>query len=207
MPARIRLQRYGKKGKPFFHIVIADGRAPRDGRFIEKIGTYNPLTNPADINIDVDRAMTWLKNGAQPSETARAILAYRGVLYKYHLQKGVLKGALTQEQADAKFEAWLQEKDAKIRNKKLQNDLSHKNDLKARLDAESKVNLKKAEALQRKRSQAAAALEAAALDAVPATEVEEAQEEAQEEVQEETQAPAEESPAAEENNAPADNEQ
>lgn len=203
MPARIRLQRYGKKGKPFFHIVIADGRAPRDGRFIEKIGTYNPLTNPADITIDVDRAMTWLKNGAQPSETARAILAYRGVLYKYHLQKGVLKGALTQEQADAKFETWLQEKDAKIRNKKLQNDLSHKNDLKARLDAESKVNLKKAEALQRKRSQAAAALEAAALDAVPAPEVEEAQEE----VQEETQAPAEESPAAEENNAPAENEQ
>jgi small subunit ribosomal protein S16 len=91
MPARIRLQRFGKKGKPFYHIVIADGRAPRDGRFIEKIGTYNPITNPAEINIDFDKAVTWLQNGAQPSDTVRAILSYKGVLFKAHLQKGVKK--------------------------------------------------------------------------------------------------------------------
>ena len=114
MPVEIRLQRHGKKAAAFFHIVIADGRAPRDGKFIEKIGTYNPTTNPATINLDADKALTWLNNGAQPTDTCRAILSYKGVLYKNHLQGGVKKGALTQEQADAKFAKWLSEKDAKV---------------------------------------------------------------------------------------------
>jgi len=114
MPVKIRLQRHGKKAAAFFHIVIADGRAPRDGKFIEKIGTYNPTTNPATINLDADKALTWLNNGAQPTDTCRAILSYKGVLYKNHLQGGVKKGALTQEQADAKFAKWMSEKDAKV---------------------------------------------------------------------------------------------
>jgi small subunit ribosomal protein S16 len=117
MPAKIRLQRHGKKGKAFFHIVIADGRAPRDGKFIEKIGTYNPTTNPATIEMDTDKALTWLQNGAQPTDTCKAILSYKGVMYKNHLAKGVKKGALTQELADAKFEKWLEEKEAKIGKK------------------------------------------------------------------------------------------
>jgi small subunit ribosomal protein S16 len=114
MPVKIRLQRHGKKAAAFFHIVIADGRAPRDGKFIEKIGTYNPTTNPATINLDADKALTWLNNGAQPTDTCRAILSYKGVLYKNHLQGGVKKGALTQEQADAKFAKWMSEKEAKV---------------------------------------------------------------------------------------------
>ena len=118
MSVKIRLQRHGKKGKPFFHIVAADARSPRDGKFIERIGSYNPNTNPATIVLDTDKAVTWLNNGAQPTDTARAILSYKGVLYKTHLNKGVKKGALTQEQADAKFNAWLDSKDAKIQAKR-----------------------------------------------------------------------------------------
>ena len=118
MPAKIRLQRHGKKGKAFYHIVIADGRAPRDGKFIEKIGTYNPNTNPATIELQFETALQWLKNGAQPTETARAILSYKGVLMKLHLDKGVIKGALTEEQAEAKLVKWLEEKNSKIENKR-----------------------------------------------------------------------------------------
>jgi len=118
MATRIRLQRHGKKDKAFFHIVVADGRAPRDGAFIEKLGVYNPNTNPATIDINFDSALTWLKNGAVPSDTCAAILSYKGLNLKKHLDGGVQKGALTQEQADAKFAAWLQEKDSKIENKK-----------------------------------------------------------------------------------------
>jgi small subunit ribosomal protein S16 len=118
MPAKIRLQRHGKKGKAFYHIVIADGRAPRDGKFIEKIGTYNPNTNPATIELQFETALQWLKNGAQPTETARAILSYKGVLMKLHLDKGVVKGALTEEQAEAKLVKWLEEKNSKIENKR-----------------------------------------------------------------------------------------
>ncbi len=117
MPAKIRMQRHGKKAAGFFHIVVADGRAPRDGKFIEKIGTYNPNTNPATIVLNFDKAMAWLEKGAQPSDTCRAILSYRGVMYRYHLAKGIKKGALTQEQADAKFAKWLQEKESKIQGK------------------------------------------------------------------------------------------
>ena len=114
MPVKMRLQRRGKKGKPFFHIVIADGRAPRDGKFIEKIGTYDPVSKPATIDISADKAVQWLRNGAQPSDTVRAILSYKGILYKFHLLKGVDKGALTLEQAEVKFEAWKEMKTAKI---------------------------------------------------------------------------------------------
>ena len=106
MPAKIRLSRHGKKGAAFYHIVVADGRAPRDGKFIEKIGTYNPVHNPAEINLDVDKALTWLQNGAQPTDTVRSILSYTGVLYKNHLVKGVKKGAFTEAQAEVKFLAW-----------------------------------------------------------------------------------------------------
>ena len=152
MPTKIRLQRKGKKGQPFYHLVIADGRAPRDGKFIERIGTYNPLTKPADINMDFDRALYWLQTGAQPTDTVRAILAYSGVLYKNHLNKGVKKGALTQEQADVKFAAWLTEKREKIENKAKQAELDKKGDSKKRHEAERKVNEARAEEIAKKRA-------------------------------------------------------
>jgi len=117
MPVKIRLQRHGKKGKPFYWVVAADSRAKRDGRFLEKIGTYNPNTNPATIDLDVDGAVKWLQNGAQPTDTARAILSYKGALLKNHLAGGVKKGALTEEQAEAKFTAWLEEKASKVAGK------------------------------------------------------------------------------------------
>jgi small subunit ribosomal protein S16 len=138
MPSKIRLQRHGKKGQAFFHIVIADGRAPRDGKFIEKIGTYNPNTNPATIDINFDKALTWLRNGAQPSDTCRAILSYKGVMYKNHLLKGVTKGALTEEQANAKFEKWLEEKEGRIIGKKEKLASSKDSAYKKRMADESK---------------------------------------------------------------------
>ncbi len=114
MPVKIRLQRHGKKGKPFYWIVAADSRAKRDGRYLEKIGTYNPNVNPAEVNLDVDGAVKWLQNGAQPTDTAKAILSYKGAMLKNHLVGGVRKGALTEEQAEEKFKAWLEEKESKI---------------------------------------------------------------------------------------------
>ena len=117
MATKIRLQRHGKKGKPFYHLVIADSRAKRDGRFIEKIGTYNPNTKPASIDINFDSALNWLQKGAIPTDTARAILSYKGVLLKKHLLEGVKKGALTEEQALEKFEIWLKEKEEQIAKK------------------------------------------------------------------------------------------
>jgi small subunit ribosomal protein S16 len=114
MATKIRLQRHGKKRKPFYHIVIADSRAKRDGKYIERIGSYNPVTNPATIDLKLDRAVYWLQTGAQPTDTAKAILSYTGALYKNHLLKGVTKGALTEAEADKKFEAWMKEKEAKI---------------------------------------------------------------------------------------------
>ena len=118
MPVKIRLQRHGKKGKPFYWIVAADARAKRDGKYLEKLGTYNPNTNPAQINLDVDGSVQWLQNGAQPTDTARAILSYKGVMMKNHLAGGVRKGALTQEQADAKYNAWLEGKGNAVDAKK-----------------------------------------------------------------------------------------
>ncbi|WP_158840995.1 30S ribosomal protein S16 [Polaribacter sp. L3A8] len=117
MSVKIRLQRHGKKGKPFYWIVAADARAKRDGKYLEKIGTYNPNVNPAIIDLDVDLAVTWLQNGAQPTDTAKNILSYKGAMLKNHLVGGIRKGALTQEQADAKFAAWVEAKEAKISDK------------------------------------------------------------------------------------------
>ena len=118
MPVKIRLQRHGKKGKPFFWIVAADARSKRDGKYLEKIGTYNPNTNPATIDLNIDSAVQWLHNGAQPTDTAKAILSYKGALLKHHLDGGVRKGALTQEQADAKLATWLDAKSGKVDAKK-----------------------------------------------------------------------------------------
>ncbi len=167
MPARIRLQRHGKKNQPFYHIVVADGRAPRDGRFIEKLGTYNPLTNPATIDLNFDRAVEWVKNGAQPSDTVRRILSYKGVLLRHHLQIGVTKGAISQEQADVKFNEWKQAKEAKINSVKSAAESTIRDTRKARLEAEKKANEAKAAAVAAKR-QAALEAEAAAKAAAAA---------------------------------------
>ena len=143
MPVRIRLQRHGKKGKPFYWIVAADGRAKRDGRYLEKIGTYNPNTNPASVELDVDQAVKWLENGAQPSDTARTLLSYRGAMMKYHLNGGVKKGAFSQEEADKRFATWLEEKQAKIQMKIDGLDKDKATDLAQRLEAEKAVNQKR----------------------------------------------------------------
>lgn len=152
MPTRIRLQRKGKKGRPFYHIVIADGRAPRDGKYIERIGTYNPVAVPAEINIDFDRALYWVKTGAQPSDTVRNILSYKGVMYKYHLLRGVEKGAMNEEQAEAKFDAWMNEKLEKISGRLKEKESSERETLKGRHEAEKKVNEDRAKALAEKRA-------------------------------------------------------
>lgn len=189
MSVKIRLQRHGKKGKPFFWIVAADSRAKRDGKFLDKIGTYNPNTNPATIDLNLDSAVQWLHNGAQPTDTARAILSYKGALLKHHLDGGVRKGALTQEQADAKLAAWLDEKTNKVTSKK--EGLS-KAEAKAKADA-----LKAEKVANEKRANAAAdALKAAELTEEVAEEVSEV---ATEVAVEETAA-VEEAPAAEESN-------
>jgi len=118
MPVKIRLQRHGKKGKPFYWIVAADARAKRDGKYLEKLGVYNPNVNPAQIELDIDGSVQWLQNGAQPTDTARAILSYKGVMLKKHLAGGVAKGALTEEQAEEKFNAWLEDKGKAVDSKK-----------------------------------------------------------------------------------------
>ncbi len=168
MPVKIRLQRHGKKGKPFFWIVAADSRAKRDGRFLEKLGTYNPNTNPATIDLNVDHSVQWLQNGAQPTDTARAILSYKGVLLKKHLLEGVKKGALSQEQAEEKFSSWVSEKEQAVANKesKIAED-------KAKAKAEA---LKAEQAVNEARI--AAAEEAAAEEAAPEAAAEEAAPEA-----------------------------
>lgn len=172
MPVKLRLQRHGKKGKPFYHIVAADARAPRDGKFIERVGSYNPNTNPATIELDVDKSVKWVQNGAQPTDTVKAILSYKGVLYKNHLLKGVAKGALTEEQADAKFATWLQEKQSKIDGKKSNLSSAKTNAYKERLAAEAEFNKKKAEAILAKNTPVAEVAEPVAEEAAP--EVEEA---------------------------------
>lgn len=156
MPVKIRLTRRGKKRAPFYHIVIADSRAPRDGRFIESIGRYNPTTNPATIELDFDKALDWLQKGAQPTDTCRAILSYKGVMMKKHLLEGVKKGALTEVQADEKFQTWLKEKESKIQAKV---DMLKKGidaDAKKRFEAETKIREARAEELAKKTAEAAA---------------------------------------------------
>ena len=158
---KIRLARRGRKKLAMYDVIVTDARAPRDGRFIEKIGTYNPLTNPASINLKDDRAFHWLMNGAQPSDTVKAMLSYRGIMMKKHLQIGVVKGALTQEQADAKLAEWVKTKTAKIEAKRSKLSESKQAQAKARKDAESKVREARAEAIRKKNEAAAAAPQAA----------------------------------------------
>ena len=185
MSVKIRLQRHGKKQKPFYWVVAADARSKRDGKYLEKIGTYNPNTNPATIELNLDSAVKWLHNGAQPTDTAKAILSYKGALLKHHLDGGIRKGALTQEQADAKLAAWLEAKAGKVDAKK--DGLS-----KAQADAKAKA-LKAEKEVNAKRLAAAAQAEADAIAAAtPAVEEEVVAEEevaveaASEEVVEET---------------------
>ena len=183
------MQRHGKKGKPFYWVVAADNRSPRDGRYLEKLGIYNPNTNPATVEINIDNCVKWLENGAQPSDTARTLLSYRGVMLKHHLNGGVRKGAFSAEEAEKKFEAWLQEKEAKIQAKV---------DGLSNAEAEAKAAALAAEkAVNEKRMADAAAAEAeeAASDEAPAEEVI-AEEAPAEEVAVE-EAPAEEAPAEE----------
>ncbi len=140
MAVKIRLQRHGKKGKPFYWVVAADARSKRDGKYLDKIGTYNPNTNPATIDLNLDKAVQWLHNGAQPTDTARAILSYKGALLKHHLDGGVKKGALTQEQADEKLNNWLEQKAGKIDSKKEGLSKEKADAREAALKAEQKVN-------------------------------------------------------------------
>ena len=185
MSVKIRLARRGRKKQAIYDVVVADARAPRDGRFIEKLGTYNPNTNPASININNERALTWLLNGAQPTDTVKAMLSYRGVMLKKHLQIGVLKGAISQEQADAKFNAWLSEKDTKIEGKKDQLATAKADARKSALAAETAKNQARIDAIKAREAAAVAA-------AAPAVEeVEEA-------------APAVDAPAVEEETAAAE---
>ena len=163
MPAKIRLQRHGKKGQPFYHIVVADSRSPRDGKFIEKLGTYNPLTNPAQINIKFDRALYWYSVGAQPTDTARSLLSKTGVMMKYHLMRGVQKGAMTEEQAEIKFQNWMKEKEARNANIVKADEEKARGEKKTRLEAEKQVN---------EAAAAEAAAEEAPAEEAPAAEAE-----------------------------------
>lgn len=192
MPTKIRLQRRGKKKNAFYHIVIADGRAPRDGRYIERLGTYNPVTKPATIDLDFDRALQWLQWGAQPTNTVRAILSYKGILLKNHLQKGVNKGALTQEQADAKFKKWLEEKEGKIEQVANAAKNETLEERKARLAKEKEINELRAQELRKQRQAEAE---------------EQKQEEEQPEEEAEAEAEAAEEPKAEENTEKAEGEE
>jgi small subunit ribosomal protein S16 len=177
MSVKIRLARRGRKKQAIYDVVVADARAPRDGRFIEKLGTYNPNTNPASININNERALTWLLNGAQPTDTVKAMLSYRGVMLKKHLQIGVLKGAISQEQADAKFNAWVSEKDTKIEGKKDQLATAKADARKAALAAETAKNQARIDAIKAREAAALAAATPAVEEVeeveAPAAEVEE----------------------------------
>jgi small subunit ribosomal protein S16 len=190
MPVRIRLARHGRKRNAFYHIIAADGRAPRDGKFIERLGSYNPNTNPATIELNFDRALQWLQDGAQPSDTAKSILSYKGVLMKKHLLDGVKKGAFDEAAAEQKFEQWLADKNSKIQAKvdKLKADKS--SSLKSRLEAEKKVNDDRAKAIADKNAE----LAKEAADAAKAEAAEEepvAEEATAEEPAAEGEAPAE----------------
>ena len=199
MPVKIRLRRLGRKGRPFYHIVAADSRAPRDGKFLEKLGTYNPITDPATIDIDVDAALRWMDNGAQPTDTARAILSYKGVMYKKHLMRGVKKGAMTEEEANAKFDAWLEEKNAKVAKKA--DSITAKADKLAadRMKAETAVKEAQAAAIAAANTPVEEVVEATEEVAAGASEaVEEVVSEAPVAEEAATEAPAEEAPSAEE---------
>ena len=195
MATRIRLQRQGKKNQPFYHIVVADGRAPRNGSYIERLGTYNPLTNPAEVKINFDRALYWVEVGASPSDTARALLRHEGVYLMKHLRGGIAKGALTENDAQRKFDAWKQERESKLNNIKREAADAERKVIKSRLEAETKVK----EAIAAK---VAAKLQAAA-EAQAAKEAEAAEQAAAEAAAAE-QAEGEEAPAAEATETPAE---
>jgi len=178
MAVKIRLARRGRKKLALYDVVVADARSPRDGKFIERIGRYNPNTDPATVDLDEEKAFDWVMKGAQPTDTVRAMLSYRGIMLKKHLQIGVNKGAITQEEADKKFEAWLKEKNAKIEAKREQIAKEAASEAKARKDAETKVKEARAEALKKKAEAAEAEAKAA-------------------EAPEEAEATTEEAPAAE----------
>ena len=161
MAVRIRLSRHGKKAFAYFHIVVTDQRSPRDGRFIERIGSYNPNTNPATIVLDIDKALDWLNKGAQPSDTARRILSYEGVLLKKHLQGGVTKGAITEEVAEKKFNDWKAEKEAKISNKKSSLAEAKETATKQALSHEEEINNARAEEIAKRKAEENLALEKA----------------------------------------------
>lgn len=175
MPVKIRLQRHGRKRYAYYHIVVADSRAPRDGRFIERLGSFNPNTNPASIQLDFDKAVEWLNNGAQPTDTARMILSSEGVLMKKHLLDGVKKGAFDAAEAETRFAKWEATKAAKVEAKKANLAGSKAAAAKERLEIEKKINAEKAEAIAKKKAEAEAAATAA-----PAEEAAEAGEEAAE---------------------------
>ncbi len=158
MAVKIRLQRFGKKDSAFFHLVVADGRAPRDGKFIEKLGIYNPNTNPATIDINFDSTLNWLMKGAQPTDTCRAILSYRGVMMKKHLLEGVKKGALTETQAEEKFSKWQDEKSGKILGKHDRLKKESSDQASARLKNESAVKEAKAAKIAAKIAESAKAV-------------------------------------------------
>lgn len=194
MSVKIRLQRHGKKGKPFFHIVVADARARRDGKFIEKIGTYNPITNPAVIELNVDSAVKWLNNGAQPTDTARAILSYKGVLYKKHLLGGVAKGAFDEAEAENRFNAWLEGKEKQVLGKKDGLNKAKEDAKKAALEAEAKVNQSRLDAAAKIEADAKAEADAKLAEEKAAADAKLAEEKAAEEA---ANTPAEEKTAVE----------
>ncbi len=200
MATKIRLQRFGKKGKPFFHVVVADSRAPRDGKFIERLGSYNPNTNPATIEINFDKTLDWINKGAEPTDTARAILSYKGVMYKKHLQGGVKKGALTEEQADEKFAQWLDAKGGQIEGKKDSLSASKGDVKKAALAAEAKKNADRAAAIALKNAPVEEEVleEEVVAEEAPAAETTTEEVAVETPVVEETAPVTEEAPAAEE---------
>ncbi|WP_024772476.1 30S ribosomal protein S16 [Aquimarina macrocephali] len=171
MPVKIRLQRHGKKGKPFYWIVAADARSKRDGRFLEKLGTYNPNVNPASIDLDIDGAVKWLQNGAQPTDTAKAILSYKGALLKNHLAGGVRKGALTEEQAEEKYQAWVSEKEGSVDAKKDALAKAEAAEKAKALEAEKEVNAKREAAAKAEEAEETAAEAEEAVEATAEAEV------------------------------------
>lgn len=202
MATRIRLQRFGRKGYAFYQVVIADSRAPRDGKFIERIGSYNPNTNPATIDLNFDRALYWLQTGAQPTDTARMILSREGVCLKKHLLEGVKKGAFDEAKAEEKFQAWLTEKKMTLQKVKDEEREKSKATVNARLNAEKEANKAKAEIVAKKKAELAAAEakakeEAAAAAAQEAGEATVSEAEAPKEEAAATEAPKAEAPAEE----------
>jgi small subunit ribosomal protein S16 len=199
MAVKIRLARKGRKKLAYYHIVVADSRSPRDGRYIEKIGIYNPLSNPATIELDFDKALGWLQNGALPSETCRAILSYKGVLIKKHLLEGVKKGAFDDAEATRRFEEWMKQNESKIESKKSGLEKSKDDELEKMLTAEKKINEARAARLAKKQAALAAKAEASdkpeasVEEAAPATEGHAPETP----VEEAPEAPAAEAPASE----------